>query len=93
MFNTSGLIGIHILLLDCEPNLTSTKQVLEKMGNFKVYTANSAEKAVQLHSKRHFDVIISECKLEGKDGIQFLKEFREEGNTTPFIILTGIKRE
>jgi len=38
-------------------------------------------------------VIVSDYIMPGKDGLEFLKELRDSGNTIPFIIFTGKGRE
>jgi DNA-binding response OmpR family regulator len=43
--------------------------------------------------KTDYDVIVSDYQMPGKDGLEFLKELREEGNTVPFIVFTGKGRE
>src|SRR4030067_3832698 len=43
--------------------------------------------------KEEYDVVVSDYQMSGKDGLQFLKELREKGNSIPFIVFTGKGRE
>lgn len=76
--------------VDDEPGLLKlAKQVLEMEGPFEVDVAASAEEAIEKMKKESYDAIVSDYYMPGKDGLEFLKELRQEGNAIPFIILTG----
>jgi two-component system NtrC family sensor kinase len=86
--NEKGLI--RVLHVDDEVNLLKVaKEVLEKEGPFQVDTASSVEEATGRMKHETYDVVVSDYRMPGKDGLEFLKELRQEGNTIPFIILTG----
>lgn len=42
---------------------------------------------------RRYDVIVSDYQMPGTNGIPFLKELRNQGDSIPFIIFTGKGRE
>jgi PAS domain S-box-containing protein len=85
---------IRVLHVDDEPSLLKiAKQCLEMQGPFQVETASSAEEALEKMKKESYDAVVSDYKMPGKDGLQFLKEFRANGNGIPFIIFTGKGRE
>jgi PAS domain S-box-containing protein len=85
---------IHVLHVDDEPEyLKTTKTILEMQGTFKVETASSVEEAMKKMETKTFDAIISDYIIQGIDGLEFLRELRANGNTTPFIIFTGKGRE
>lgn len=73
--------------------LKIAKTCLEMQGGLQIETASCVEEAMDKMREKNFDVIISDYQLPGKDGLQFLKELREKGNTIPFIIFTGKGRE
>jgi PAS domain S-box-containing protein len=66
---------------------------LEAEGGFHVDTALSVEKALAMMKKESYDAVISGYIMPGKDGLDFLKELREAGDCTPFIMFTGKGRE
>lgn len=85
---------IRVLHVDDEGGfLKAAKQILEMQGNFQVETASSVEEALEKIKNKTFDVIVSDYIMPGKDGLQFLKELRANGNNIPFIMFTGKGRE
>ena len=85
---------IHVLHVDDDAGyLKTAKKILEMQGSFHVETASSVEEAMEKMEKKTFDVIVSDYIMPGKDGLEFLKELRDSGNTIPFIIFTGKGRE
>lgn len=81
---------IMVLHVDDEVGLLEiAKQFLETEGPFKVDTASSSEEAFQKLKERTYDAIVSDYQMPGKNGLEFLRELRQEGNNIPFIILTG----
>jgi PAS domain S-box-containing protein len=81
---------ISVLHVDDEASLLRiTKQLLETEGPFKVDTASSSEEAIQMLKKKTYDAIVSDYQMPGKNGLEFLRELRQEGNSIPFILLTG----
>ena len=69
--------------------LEVAKECLETHGSFHVDTASSVEEAFGKLKKEQFDVVISDYMMPGKDGLEFLKELRQSGNTIPFVLFTG----
>jgi PAS domain S-box-containing protein len=84
----------HILYVDNEAGLLkAAKPILEMQGSFHVETASSVEEAMKKMEAKTFDVIVCDYIMPGKDGLEFLKELRDSGNSIPFIIFTGKGRE
>ncbi len=85
---------IHVLCVDDEHvYLDSTKQILELQSDFYVETASSVNEAQQKMQTKAFDVIVSDYQMPEKNGLDFLKEIRENGSDIPFILFTGKGRE
>jgi len=86
---------IKILHVDDEPDfLKLTKDILET-GNkkFSVETVTSVEEGLELLRSGKYDVVISDYKMHGLDGLRFLQNLRQSGSQIPFIIFTGKGRE
>ncbi|WOF16671.1 PAS domain S-box protein [Methanoplanus sp. FWC-SCC4] len=85
---------IKILHVDDEPALLEiTRIFLEKESEYSVKNANSAIEGISLLKSEPFDAIISDFEMPGMNGIEFLKEIRALGFSTPFIIFSGRGRE
>lgn len=80
---------ISVLCVDDEPNfLYLSKTFLEKTGDFTVDTAQSAEEALCMILRREYDVIISDYMMPKTDGLKLLRTLRNEGDDTPFILVS-----
>jgi PAS domain S-box-containing protein len=85
---------ISVLHVDDEPDLSKiTRQCLEMEGPFQVDTASSVEEAWERIEKKSYDAVVCDYQMPGKDGLELLKELRQKGNETPFIVFTGKGRE
>jgi PAS domain S-box-containing protein len=85
---------IRVLHVDDDSGfLQVSKEILELRGLFEVHNASSVEEAFENISQEEYDAIVSDYKMPGKDGLEFLKELRAKGNITPFVIFTGKGRE
>jgi DNA-binding response OmpR family regulator len=85
---------IRILYVDDEPSLLELgKFFLERSGQFSVDTINSALAALTVQNTKRYDAIISDYQMPEMNGIDFLRKIRSSGNTIPFILFTGRRRE
>ncbi len=78
-----------ILLLDDEPIVSKRLQpVLEKRG-YEVESFNDSTRAMQRIHERTFDIVVTDLKMEGIDGMQFLTKVKELSQRTEVIVITG----
>ena len=78
-----------ILCLDDEPSVGLILQdTLERAGHETV-AANTVPQALQALAGRAVDLIISDYRMPGLTGLEFLALLRQEGYDTPLIMLTG----
>lgn len=85
---------IRILHVDDEPADLEIARVFlrrEWKDDFEIFGVLSAEEALNELEREHFDVIITDYKMPGMDGIELLEAVRksEKYADTPFIIFTG----
>jgi PAS domain S-box-containing protein len=86
--------NIRILHVDDDPCfLEVTKQLLSMENNFEIETATSVEEAFKKMETQNYAAIVSDYQMPHKDGLEFLKDLREQENETPFILFTGKGRE
>ena len=79
----------HILLIDDEPNLLHSLELILKGTGNKVDTANNAEAAIQFLQNVVFDLIFLDIHLPDMNGMDLLGRIREIDRDTPVIILTA----
>jgi two-component system copper resistance phosphate regulon response regulator CusR len=81
--------SLHLLVVEDEVQLAKNLvRGLSEQG-FAVLSAASAEAAQRAVADGEFDAIILDLRLPGKDGLEFLRELRADGNPTPVLILTA----
>lgn len=56
-----------------------------------VYTANSAKKALELLNRVRFDVVLTDIKMPGMDGIALFEKIKENWPRCKTIFLTGYR--
>jgi PAS domain S-box-containing protein len=94
VLNVAKTERIRVLHVDDDQAfLKVAKQCLDTQGEFEVDTASSVNEALEKLKKKEYDVVVSDYKMPDKDGLEFLKELREKGNTVPFVVFTGKGRE
>jgi signal transduction histidine kinase len=80
---------IKVLCIDDLPEMCGMlKSYLESDG-IEVETATSVTKAKELLKQNFFEVIISDYQMPEKNGMEFLKELREENNQIIFVFCTA----
>lgn len=93
-YSDSGSRPIRILHVDDEPtDLEITRIFLQRKAksDFEIVSVLSAKEALDKLGIEHFDIVISDYKMPGMDGIKFLETMRNNENSTdiPFILFTG----
>jgi DNA-binding NtrC family response regulator len=85
----SGHQKTRILILDDEPIvLKRLKPTLEKNG-FEVEIFFASADALKRTNEKEFDIVITDLKMEGEDGMQFLSKVKERSPQTEIIVITG----
>ena len=78
-----------LLLVDDEPNLTSALVRSLDRSQFEIFTADSAQKGLMILAGNDIDVIVSDERMPGMTGSQFLAEVRKQWPNTIRMILSG----
>jgi DNA-binding NtrC family response regulator len=79
----------RILLVDDDPSLlTSLSEALRDLGA-EVETAGNAEDALTLHAQRAFDLVLSDIRMPGLDGIELLQLVRERTPSVDVVLMTA----
>ena len=81
--------SMRILVLDDEPIVCKRLQpALEKKG-YDVETFYQSEEALRRFIERPFDIVITDLKMKGIDGMKFLTEVKKVSPDTEVIVITG----
>jgi DNA-binding response OmpR family regulator len=82
---------MHILLAEDDPSVSIVIQIsLEKIGGHTVELVSDGAQAVNLATRRAFDLIILDGMMPLKSGLQAAAEIRSAGIvTTPIIFLSA----
>lgn len=80
---------LAILVLDDEPIVCKRlKPGLEKLG-YEVDVFTKSPEAMQQIQQRHYDIVVTDLKMEGIDGMEFLEEVKRRSSKTEVIVITG----
>jgi len=81
----------RILFVDDEPNiLDGLRRMLRSMRKeFELCFAESAKEALALMNENEFDVVVSDMRMPGMDGADFLAEIQDKYPHSIRIMLTG----
>jgi DNA-binding NtrC family response regulator len=80
---------LKIMVLDDEPIVCKRlKPALEKLG-FEVDTFTASLEAMQQIQDTTYDIIITDLKMKGIDGMRFLQEAKKRSPRTEVIVITG----
>lgn len=69
--------------------LKTLSALLSALGAQTVCEADSAEKALECLKTQSFSLILTDYRLGGMNGVQFIEQLRANGNETPVIVLSG----
>jgi DNA-binding NarL/FixJ family response regulator len=67
--------------------------LMDLYGSFEIDQACCVEEAFGKIAQNQYDAVVSDYEMPKKNGLQFLKELREQKIDVPFILFTGKGRE
>ena len=80
----------RILVIDDELDmLMLLRMIIEDNTGFEVETTNNPSEALKLFREKDYNLIISDLKMPGMDGIELFDELREIKPDIPVIIMTA----
>ena len=79
----------NILVVDDEgANRYSVKKTLQKVG-YAVKEASNAEEALKIMSEQGFDVVLTDIRMPGLDGVELLRRIKDEAPDIIVILMTA----
>lgn len=82
----------QLLIVDDEPSVVDAiAQTIpwNKVSISEVYCAYSAKEALKIVERDHIDIVMTDIRMPGMDGIQLMETVRKRSVGTRFILLTG----
>ncbi len=80
---------LHILVLDDEPIVCKRLKPAFQKAGYDVETYTDSAQALARLQETMFDIVITDLKMEGADGMQILTSALESSPRTRVIVITG----
>ncbi|MCP4633572.1 MAG: response regulator [candidate division Zixibacteria bacterium] len=76
----------NVLVVDDELALGKLYEKELRDEGYNVLLANNANEALRITRDQNIDLVVLDIKMEGKDGLEVLNEFRQNNSDTPVIL-------
>ena len=84
-----GSLKAHILVVDDETSVLTTVQAILQEEGYEVDAAPGGSQALSAIQARHYDLVLTDLKMPGVDGLQVLAHVRKHSPETVTIMMTG----
>jgi DNA-binding NtrC family response regulator len=78
-----------ILFVDDHEVLARLSCEILEMQGYKAVSAYSAKEALEKFDQQDFDILVTDFRMEGMNGVELAHKVREKSPNTPVIIVTG----
>ncbi len=78
-----------ILFVDDHEVLARLSCEILEMQGYRAVSAYNAADALEKFDKDDFDILVTDFRMEGMNGIELARKIRERSPSTPVIIVTG----
>ena len=79
----------HLLIVDDEANTLASLSRAFRLAGHQATVCDNAAKALEMAQAQHFDLILSDVVMPGKDGLSLLEDLKAQGVTTPVVMMSG----
>ena len=91
LFVLVGYFMAKILVVEDKPSMRKMLKTNLEIEGYTVIAEKSATDAINVLSE-DIDLILSDLKMDGMDGIEFLRYLRQNDNNKPFILMTAFAK-
>jgi DNA-binding NtrC family response regulator len=90
MNDKEDIMAEKILIVDDEPDmLRLLSMILRDRTSYEITTTNNPVEAIELAKKGGFDLVLSDLKMPGLDGIEIIEAVKKVDEDVPVIIITA----
>lgn len=79
----------RLLIVDDDANTLGSLARAFRLAGHEATVCDNAAKALELVKSQAFDLIFSDVVMPGKDGLAFLEDLKQQGVTTPVVMMSG----
>ncbi|ODS30822.1 MAG: two-component response regulator [Candidatus Scalindua rubra] len=80
---------VRIMVVDDEESILKTVNVFLAKSGYKVTTFLDAQNAIEALKKDVYDTVITDLKMPGFTGVEFVKKAKQVSPNSDFIVMTG----
>src|SRR5687768_8603866 len=84
---------MRVLLVDDEGSILLTLAANLELEGFEVECANSGAQALDLIERQHFDLVLSDVRMPGMNGVDLFRRIRSKNTDIPVLLMTGFAIE
>ena len=79
----------RVLVVDDEANMRRVLEIMLSRRGYRTLSAEDGRQALAMLQENPVDLVISDLRMPGMNGIELLRELRTQGNDLPLIIITA----
>src|SRR6202166_2199295 len=79
----------HLPIVDDEANTLASLARAFRLAGHEATVCDNPVKALELAKAQKFDMILSDVKMPGKDGLALLEELKTQGVAAPVVMMSG----
>ncbi len=79
----------NLLIVDDEANTLASLSRAFRLAGHEATVCDNANRALEIAKSQKFDLILSDVVMPGKDGLALLEELKQQGVTTPVVMMSG----
>ena len=79
----------HLLIVDDEANTLASLSRAFRLAGHEATVCDNTARALELAKSQTFDLILSDVVMPGKDGLSLLEALKNQGVTSPVVMMSG----
>lgn len=79
----------NILIIDDDANTLASLARAFRLAGHEAVVCDQAARALEIAKAQHFDLILSDVVMPGRDGIALLEDLKNAGIATPVVMMSG----